>query len=77
MQRVPRSRRIDERHDSPDHSRRECRTRPEAGVWFVESSDLPGLNVEAPTLDGLIEVVADLAPDLIETNLPDASGRSA
>ena len=46
---------------------------PEAGVWFVESSDLPGLNVEVPTLDALVEVVADLAPDLIETNLPGAS----
>lgn len=45
----------------------------DAGVWFVESSDLPGLNVEAATLDEFVEIVADLAPDLIETNLPGAS----
>jgi hypothetical protein len=42
----------------------------EAGVWFVESSDLPGLNVEAATLDELVTIVADLAPDLIAVNLP-------
>lgn len=44
----------------------------EAGVWFVESSDLPGLNVEAATLDELVTIVADLAPDLIAINLPNA-----
>jgi hypothetical protein len=41
----------------------------EAGVWFIESSDLPGLNVEAGTLDELVQIVADLAPDLM-ANLP-------
>jgi hypothetical protein len=40
------------------------------GVWFVESSDLPGLNAEAPTLDALVEAIEDLAPDLIATNVP-------
>jgi hypothetical protein len=44
----------------------------EAGVWFVESSDLSGLNVEAATLDELVAIVADLAPDLIAINLPNA-----
>lgn len=42
------------------------------GFWFVESSDVPGLNAEAPTLDELVEVIADLAPELIAANLPDA-----
>jgi predicted RNase H-like HicB family nuclease len=38
------------------------------GVWFVQSSDVPGLNAEASTLDALVEVVAELAPDLIQAN---------
>ena len=42
------------------------------GVWFVQSSDVPGLNAEAPTLDALVEVVTDLAPELVAANLPDA-----
>ena len=42
-----------------------------AGVWFVESSDLPGLNVEAATLDELVEIVSDVAPDLMATNMPE------
>lgn len=45
----------------------------EAGrVWFVQSSDVPGLNAEAPTLDELVAVIADVAPELIASNLPDA-----
>jgi predicted RNase H-like HicB family nuclease len=43
------------------------------GVWFVQSSDVPGLNAEAPTLDELVEVIADLAPELVAANLPDVS----
>ena len=40
------------------------------GVWFVQESDVPGLNAEAPTLDELVEVITDLAPDLVAANLP-------
>ena len=40
------------------------------GVWFVLSSDVPGLHAEAETLDELVSVVADLAPPLISANLP-------
>jgi len=47
------------------------------GVWFVQSSDLPGLNAEAATLDSLIEVIADLAPDLIPANVPDSRADGA
>lgn len=42
------------------------------GVWFVQSSNVPGLNAEAPTLDALVEAITDLVPDLIAANLPDA-----
>jgi hypothetical protein len=41
----------------------------ENGVWFVTESDIPGLNAEADSFDALVEVVTDLAPDLIEANL--------
>lgn len=49
----------------------------EAGVWFVESSDIPGLNAEAETYEALVEIVLDLAPDLIDANLQDESPRRA
>lgn len=48
-----------------------CRDEEEK-IWFVQSSDIPGLNAEAPTLDELVEVIADLAPDLVAANLPDS-----
>jgi predicted RNase H-like HicB family nuclease len=38
----------------------------EAGVWFVESSDLPGLNAEADTLDALVEKLPAVVEDLLE-----------
>ncbi len=41
---------------------------PEAGVWFVESSDLPGLNVEASTVEKLQEQVPLAVADLIEAS---------
>jgi hypothetical protein len=40
------------------------------GVWFVQTSDVPGLNAEASTLDALIEAISDLTPDLVAANLP-------
>lgn len=38
-------------------------------VWVVDESDIPGLNVEAPSYDALIEIVRDAAPDLIDAGL--------
>jgi hypothetical protein len=35
------------------------------GVWYVQDSEVPGLNAEAPTFDALVEVIFDLAPDLL------------
>ena len=39
---------------------------PEAGVWFVEQSDLFGLNAEAETLEGLVEKLPVVISDLLE-----------
>jgi len=38
---------------------------PEAGIWWAESADLPGLVSEAPSLDALIERVSLIIPDLL------------
>lgn len=40
------------------------------GVWYVLSSDIVGLHAEAETLDELVTVIADVAPDLIAANMP-------
>ena len=40
-------------------------------VWFVQSSEVPGLNAEAATLDALMEVIADVTPDLIAAKIPE------
>ncbi len=39
------------------------------GVWFILSSDVPGLHAEAETLDELVDVISDVAPELITANL--------
>lgn len=39
---------------------------PEAAVWFVESSDLAGVNAEAPTLEALLEKLPGVVLDLLE-----------
>lgn len=38
-------------------------------VWHVMSSDVVGLHAEAETLDELVMVIADVAPELIAANL--------
>jgi predicted RNase H-like HicB family nuclease len=43
----------------------------DGGVWFVQSSDIPGLHAEAATLDELVEIITDLAPELVAANLPE------
>ena len=40
------------------------------GVWYVMSADIPGLHAEAETLDALVSVIVDLAPELTSHNLP-------
>jgi hypothetical protein len=49
----------------------------EAHVWFVESSDLPGLNLEADTLDTLIEMLPGAVLDLIEEGALDGGASFA
>ncbi|MGE3296491.1 MAG: DUF1902 domain-containing protein [Porticoccaceae bacterium] len=39
----------------------------EAGVWFVESSDVPGLNLEADSLETLTAKLPGAILDLLET----------
>lgn len=41
----------------------------EAAVWYVASSDIPGLFLEAETPQSLIERLAVSAPEMIELNL--------
>jgi predicted RNase H-like HicB family nuclease len=39
---------------------------PDAGVWWVEHSDLPGLNLEAETLEALRDKLPGAIEDLLE-----------
>ena len=39
-------------------------------IWYVLSSDILGLHVEAGTLDELVTVISDVVPDLIAANMP-------
>ncbi len=41
---------------------------PEAGVWYVEESDLFGLNAEADTLEELVQKLPAVISDLLEPN---------
>ena len=47
------------------------------GIWYVLSSDIPGLNAEASSLDALVEIISDIAPDLIAANLSSEFGEAA
>jgi hypothetical protein len=38
----------------------------DAAVWFVASSDLEGVNAEAPSLEGLLEKLPGVVLDLLE-----------
>jgi Domain of unknown function (DUF1902) len=39
-------------------------------IWYVAETELPGLCAETTTLDEMKNVIDDLAPDLLETNVP-------
>ncbi|MFO1376728.1 MAG: DUF1902 domain-containing protein [Steroidobacteraceae bacterium] len=38
----------------------------EAGVWYVESSDMPGLHLEAESLEALADMLPGAILDLLE-----------
>ena len=38
----------------------------ESGVWYVESADVPGLNLEAATMEQLIDKLPAAIYDLLE-----------
>ena len=40
----------------------------EVDVWITESSDIPGLLLESPSFDTLIERVRMAAPEMLELN---------
>lgn len=40
----------------------------EAAVWVATSGDVPGLSVEAPTMEALAEKLRTLIPELLEAN---------
>ena len=40
----------------------------ETSLWFVASSDVPGLRLEAESVHELIRKVEDIAPELVDLN---------
>jgi len=40
----------------------------QAGVWIATSDDIPGLVTEAASLDGLLDRVLAVVPELLEDN---------
>ena len=40
----------------------------EAKVWITESDDIPGLLLESPSFDTLVERVRKAAPEMLELN---------
>ncbi len=46
----------------------QARWDPEANVW-ISSSNIPGLHIEADTLDEFMDLVAALAPEMLADNL--------
>ncbi len=40
----------------------------EAGVWYVAESNIPGLSVEAESPAALMEILADVIPELLVSN---------
>lgn len=45
-----------------------CQWDPEANVWYVSESDVPGLVTEAPTLEALEAKLLRMIPELLELN---------
>lgn len=41
----------------------------EAEIWFVKESDIPGLHAEAETQDHMLEILREVIPELVQSNL--------
>jgi len=41
---------------------------PEAKVWYVAESDVPGLATEADTIDQLVQKLRVMVPEMLELN---------
>jgi predicted RNase H-like HicB family nuclease len=41
---------------------------PEAGVWWAESADIKGLAAESETVEGLLQEIREIVPDLLQLN---------
>ncbi|MDP9413794.1 MAG: DUF1902 domain-containing protein [Pseudomonadota bacterium] len=48
---------------------------PEAKVWWVSESDLPGLNADAETLEALAAKAGAMLPDLLDIHEQDISDK--
>lgn len=40
----------------------------EAGVWVATSDDIPGLVIEHPDYETMLDVIRDVTPDLLRAN---------
>jgi Domain of unknown function (DUF1902) len=49
---------------------------PDATIWFVAESSLPGLNIEADSFDALVAKLPGAIADLIESDSGFADGAS-
>ncbi len=47
----------------------------DTGVWYVASSEVPGLRVEAESVHDLIRKVQDIAPELVDLNREEIAAR--
>jgi Domain of unknown function (DUF1902) len=47
----------------------------ETRLWYVASSDVPGLRLEAESVHELIRKVEDVAPELVELNRQEIADR--
>ncbi len=47
------------------------------GIWFIASSDVPGLRLEAATMHELVRQVEDVAPELVDLNFDEIAASRA
>jgi predicted RNase H-like HicB family nuclease len=51
-----------------------CTLDPDAGVWYVSESDVPGLMTEASTVVELRRKLEQVIPELLEANAVQSPG---